>query len=144
MEGDATSLAAAQAWDVADRKAHSDLVLDINPMKLKQIKGCNTALEVWEKLHSIYQSKGPARNATLLKKLTLQKMAEDGDLREHICGFFDAVDKLHEMEVDINEDLLTIMLLYSLPPTFENFRCAIVTRRSLQARIIEDQNHRRN
>ena len=29
------------------------------------------------------------------------------------------------MGIDINSELLAIMLLYSLPPSFENFRCAI-------------------
>jgi hypothetical protein len=41
-------------------------------------------------------------------------MEESGDVREHIDMFFDAVDKLQEMDVEINRDLLAIMLLYSL------------------------------
>ena len=35
--------AAAKAWEMADRKARSDLVLAINSSELKQIKGCGTA-----------------------------------------------------------------------------------------------------
>ena len=58
-------------------------------------------------------------------------MAEGEDVREHIRRFFDAVDKLHEMEVEINQDLLTILVLYSLPGSFENFRCAIESRDEL-------------
>lgn len=131
-------------------KAHSDLILAISPSELKQIKGCDTAHAVWEKLHSIYQSKGPARKATLLKQLMLHKMAEKECVREHIRNFFDAVDKLQEMEVEINEDLLTIMLLYSLPPSYENFRCAIETRddlpkpESLKIKIIEESDARKS
>lgn len=45
--------------------------------------------------------------------------------------FFNAVDKLSAMDVHINGDLLTIMLLYSLPPSYENFRCAIESRDEL-------------
>jgi hypothetical protein len=97
----------------------------------------------------IYQSKGPARKATLLKQLTLQRMEESGDVREHIDMFFDAVDKLQEMEVEINRDLLAIMLLYSLPDSFENFRCAIESRDHLptpdvlRVKIIEESNARK-
>lgn len=58
-------------------------------------------------------------------------MKNGGDIREHIRKFFDAVDKLGEMEVDIHPDLLSIMLLYSLPSSFENFRCAIEARDQL-------------
>lgn len=114
---------AVQTWDKNDNKAKSDIILSISPSELKQVKGCVTSREVWLKLESIYQSKGPARKATLLKQLTLQRMEGGGDVREHVSKFFDAVDKLSEMEVIINPDLLAIMLLYSLPPNFENFRC---------------------
>lgn len=52
------------------------------------------------------------------------------------------------MNIEINGDLLTIMLLYSLPDNFENFRCAIETRdtlpdvESLKVKIIEENDAR--
>jgi hypothetical protein len=147
--GDVESEAAAQQWVKNDSKAKSDIILAINPSELKQIKGCGSSREVWLKLEGIYQSKGPARKATLLKQLTLQRMEESGDVREHIDMFFDAVDKLQDMEVEINRDLLAIMLLYSLPDSFENFRCAIESRDHLptpdvlRVKIIEESNARK-
>ena len=85
------------------------------------------------KLERIYQSRGPTRKATLLKQLALQRMEESDDIREHTRKFFDPVDKRDEIDVDISPDLLAIMLLYSLPPSFENFRCAIESRDKLPA-----------
>jgi hypothetical protein len=76
-------------------------------------------------------------------------MEESGDVREHIDMFFHAVDKLQEMEVEINRDLLAIMLLYGLPDSFENFRCAIESRDHLPTpdvfpvKIIEESNARK-
>lgn len=122
----------------------------INPTELKQVKGCETSREVWLKLKNIYQSRGPARKATLLKQLALQRMDETGVVRSHIDKFFDAVDKLNEMDVVINSDLLAIMLLYSLPSRFENFRCAIESRDELptlevlKLKIIEESEARKN
>lgn len=55
-------------------------------------------------------------------------MEENEDILEHVRKFF---NKLNEMGIDINLDLLAIMLLYSLPPSFENFRCAIESRDEL-------------
>lgn len=75
-------------------------------------------------------------------------MDDGGDVREHVSNIFDAVDKLSEMEVTINPDLLAIMLLYSLPPRFENFRCAIESRdelpspETLRIKIIEESDAR--
>ena len=124
LAGDETTQRAVEQWEQADLKALSDLILGINPSELKQIKRCVTSNAVWATLHAIYQYKGPARKATLLKQLILHKMQEGEDVRDHISKFFDAVDKLEEMEVNVNQDL-TILLLYSLPETYENFRCAI-------------------
>lgn len=149
VKGDAASVAAG-AWDIEDRKARSDIILAIKPSELKQIKGCGTSRDVWQKLKSIYQSTGPARKATLLKMLTLLKMADDGDVHDHLQKFFDIIDKLSEMDIDVNKDLLTVMLLYSLPVSFENFRCAIESRDELptpeilRVKIVEEYEARKN
>lgn len=131
VAGNAASAEAARNWDIGDKKAKADIILSIKPSELKQIKRCNTSREVWLKLKSIYQSSGPARKATLLKQLMLHKMDDTEDVRDHLRRFFDTIDKLSEMDVDINADLLIIMLLYSLPPNFDNFRCAIESRDEL-------------
>lgn len=149
-EGDqqAQQQAALDNWIAQDRKAKSDLILSISPSELMQIRGCETSREIWTKLECTYASKGPARKANLLKQLILQKLPDNGDLREHLSRFFDIVDKLNVMNIEINGDLLTIMLLYSLPDGFENFRCAIETRdqlpdaESLKVKILEENDAR--
>ena len=50
---------------------------------------------------------------------------------DHLRNFFGTVDKLDEMEILIAEDLLDILLLYSILDTYENFRCAIEARNEL-------------
>lgn len=143
---DSASAARIAAWIKRDSKAKSDIVLSIGSSELKQIKGCITLHAVWLKLESVYQSRGPARKATLLKQLMLHRMEDGGDVREHIGRFFDAVDKLKDMEVDV----LAIALLYSLPPSFDNFRMAIESRdnlpdpEALRIKIIEEHDARRN
>jgi len=36
----------------------------------------------------------------------LQRMSDGGDMKDHLSKFFDAVDKLKEMEVKIDNDLV--------------------------------------
>ncbi|GAB1861620.1 hypothetical protein CAJAP_02699 [Camponotus japonicus] len=54
------------------------------------------------------------------------------------------------MEVEINTDLLAILLLCSLPSTFDNFRCAIESRdelpspETLRVKIIEESDTRKH
>jgi hypothetical protein len=52
-------------------------------------------------------------------------MKNGEDMRDHIRNFFDVVDKLEEMELCIINDLLAILLLYSIPDEYEPFRIAI-------------------
>ena len=63
-------------------------------------------------------------------------MQEGEDVRDYVSRFFDAVDKLEEMDVNVNQDLLTILLLYSLPETYKNFRCHL-NERNLK-RVMKD------
>jgi hypothetical protein len=122
---------AVTTWESNDAKARSDLILTICPSELKQIKNCPTSKDIWNKLHSFYQSQGPARKAMLLKTLILLKMKNGEDMRDHIRNFFDVVDKLEEMELCIINDLLAILLLYSIPDEYETFRIAIETQEKL-------------
>ncbi|CAB0000589.1 unnamed protein product, partial [Nesidiocoris tenuis] len=76
---------------------------------------------------------------------------KDGNVvRQHLNLFFDAVDKLKDMEIEIHDDLLSIMMLYSLSPEFENFRVAIESRDKLptpyelRIKIIEEADARGN
>lgn len=101
IQGNLESEAAVNRWLEKDSKVKSDLILSISASELKQVKGCQTSQDIWLKLESIFQSKGPARKATLLKRLTIQKMEAGDDVRDHMTKFFDAVDKLSEMDVVI-------------------------------------------
>ncbi|KAJ3663597.1 hypothetical protein Zmor_007844 [Zophobas morio] len=142
--------AEVQEWTNRDEKAKSDLILSIGASQLKMVKNCATSRELWQKLEDTFQSRGPARKASLLKNLTLKKMNEGDDIHEHLHEFFDSVDKLAEMDVNINDDLLAIMLLYSLPASFENFRVAIESRDvlptpdNLRTKITEEYGARKN
>ena len=76
-------------------------------------------------MEATFQSKGSARKATLLKRIALARLNEGANVRDHLNEFFDAVSKLKEIKVTIGDDLLAILLLYSLPESYETFRCEL-------------------
>ncbi|XP_050672420.1 uncharacterized protein LOC126970513 isoform X1 [Leptidea sinapis] len=133
-----------------DELALAELFLIISPGELKQVKNCQTSKDVWDTLESIYYSKGPARKASLLKELILKKKKDGDNIVNHLNKFMDIVDKLADMDIPINKDLLSIMMLYSLPQSFENFRIAIESRDdlpdpdNLKIKIIEEAEARKN
>lgn len=124
---------ATAAWVKSDKKARADIILAMEPSELCHVKHCATSKEVWAKLVEVYQSKGPARKATLLKQLLFSKMGEGDNMTEHLNKFFNTVDRLTELEIEVSDDLLAILLLYSVPSSYENFRCAIEARDDLPA-----------
>lgn len=153
LDDDVNSKQECDNWIDMDEKAKADLILCISPSELKQIKNCGTSSDIWKKLEEIYQSKGPARKASLLKLLIQHKMSDSSTgvcIRDHLRKFFDIVDRLSEMDIKIDDDLLTVMLLYSLPSNFENFRCAIESRdelpkpEALRIKIVEESDARRH
>lgn len=86
-EEDVKSKEAFEKWSEMDQKAKADIILCISPSELKQIKYSETSFDVWKKLEEIYQSKGPARKATLLKTLIQHKMSDSSSatsVRDHL------------------------------------------------------------
>ena len=91
---------------------HADIILAINAIELYHIKHCTTLKDVLYKLKEVYESKRPAKLATLLKILLFKKIKENEIMNEHINTFFNIVDKLKEMDIKVVDDLLLIPLLY--------------------------------
>lgn len=137
-------------WIKNDGKAESDILLAVSPSELIALDGLETSKAIWDKLKSLYQSSGPARKASLLKKLVLTRMQEEDDLKKHISDFFDAVKKLKEIGLVVIDELLAILLLYSLPDSFAMFRTAMESRddlpstEALKVKIVEDFDGRKS
>lgn len=52
--------------------------------------------------------KGLAGKATLLKNLLFAKMNEGKSMPKQLNNFFNTVDKLHKIELNVADDLLSI------------------------------------
>jgi len=130
-ERTANNAEAVTAWKDEDEKAKADLYLAINDVELKQVKNCTTARDIWLKLESIFESKRPVKKASLWRRLTTHQLKVGGNVRIHIDEFFNIVNKLSELNIEIGDELQSIMLLHSLPENFDNLRCAIESRDNL-------------
>jgi len=58
-------------------------------------------------------------------------MKNGDDMHSHLPKFFDNLDKILEMDMQVMDDLVTILLLYSVPEEYEQFRVAIETQDKL-------------
>ncbi|UYV80249.1 hypothetical protein LAZ67_18002148 [Cordylochernes scorpioides] len=105
--------------------------------------------QAWKKIEEVYRPKGPATRVSLTKRLIQMKMRPNDDLKDYLSKFTSLVDNLGEIGAQVPEDFLVILLLCSLPESYEGFRTAIETRdelpklETLKVKIIEEDQRQR-
>ncbi|KOC63053.1 hypothetical protein WH47_04907, partial [Habropoda laboriosa] len=62
------------------------------------------------------------------KQLLFNKLKEGESMNEYLNTFLGIVDKLLEMDIHVSNDLLAILLLHSVPDSYDVFRYAIEAR----------------
>ncbi|KAI0516536.1 hypothetical protein KFK09_009213 [Dendrobium nobile] len=101
-------------------KAHSIIILSIVDEVLREVAEEDTALKVWRKLESIYMKKSLTNRLLLKKQLYTLQMEENQELRKHLDDFNKLILDLRNVDVKIDEEDQGIILLSSLPKTYEN------------------------
>ncbi|KAG8239408.1 hypothetical protein J437_LFUL019165 [Ladona fulva] len=94
----------------------------------KYVDGLSADLQVWERLKSEFASSGPVKEAGLLKHISKYKICKGDDIRSQLMDFFDISVQLESLDIAVNLELLTIILLNSLLANFDVFRGAIQAR----------------
>lgn len=112
-------------WQEKDEKAHSDIVLGIGTNEIGIAADTKTSHELWKKIEDEFQAQRPALKACLLKQFLYGKMTETTDINDHLKQFFKNLQSLKVMNINFSDDVVAIVLLYSLPPSLDTFRCAI-------------------
>jgi len=118
----------AQDWMKKDAKALALINLSITHSQLSHVKKAETSRGAWDILKGVFESKGPVRKATLYKQLLRMEKGPNITMTQHVNEFSSKAGQLEEAGIEIPEELLSIMLLGSLPTQFENFSVAIESR----------------
>ncbi|UYV66573.1 hypothetical protein LAZ67_4002149, partial [Cordylochernes scorpioides] len=132
-------------WEKNDQKALATIVLSLSPPEIIHVKKCTTSAEAWKILNKVHQPKGPATKVFLTKQLILLKMNPNERLQDYLNKFSSLADRLSEMDAQVPEDFLSILLLCSLPESYEGFRTAIETRdelpsfEALKVKMLEEE-----
>src|ERR1700754_1306763 len=71
-------------WVKRDNKARVTIRLALSDSILATVRSCDTALSVWEKLASIFESKSLVNRLFMRRKLLTMKMSEGDALSTHI------------------------------------------------------------
>ena len=134
-----------QVWVKKDSKALALINLSVSHSQLSHIKKATTSSEAWNGLKTVFESRGPVRKAALYKQLLRMEKEPDIAITQYVSKFTNKAEQLEEAGIKIPDELLSIMLLSSLPTEFENFCIAIEsqdnlpTLENLKIKIIEEE-----
>lgn len=125
---DAPAVAAHDAslkiWDKADRSASQVIVKSIESKVLSLLVTCETARDMWVKLHAIYEQQTQQAAHTVQAEFFNFSMDQTDDLVSHIAKFEGLVLRLQQMKVKPDESSLMVKLLDTLPDDYESLRQA--------------------
>ncbi|GKF14194.1 hypothetical protein Tco_0055656 [Tanacetum coccineum] len=88
---------------------------------LREVTGDTTAARVWSKLETLYMTKSLANKLYLKKKLYTFCMPAGRKISEHIDEFNKIVFDIANIEVKFEDEDLALLLLTSLPASYEHF-----------------------
>ena len=118
-------------FETKNEKAMASIILSLHPSQLNHVKNCETDFVAWKILHDIHQLSGPARKVMLFRKSLQFSLAEGGIIGEHMNVLSSLVDQLAEFKITVNEAMIVILLLSSLPKSYEGFVVAMESRDTL-------------
>lgn len=114
-----------------NEKALATIMLGLNKDLLVLISHCKTAKEAWDKIEKEFWRDTPSRKVSLYKQLHRLNLSEFSGVQEYLMAFTTIADQLNEFKVCFDEDMLVIILLDSLPETYNTFITAIETQKEL-------------
>nr|GEV90248.1 retrovirus-related Pol polyprotein from transposon TNT 1-94 [Tanacetum cinerariifolium] len=111
----------AQTKAELNKKAHSAVILCFGNKVLREVTWETTAAGVWSKLETLYMTKSLANKLYLRKKLYTFYMPAERKISEHIDEFNKIVLDLANIEIKFKDEDLALLLLTSLPASYEHF-----------------------
>ncbi|GKE59011.1 hypothetical protein Tco_1498196 [Tanacetum coccineum] len=103
------------------KKAHNALLLCLGNKVLREVNKEASDVRVWLKLETLYMIKSLANKLYLKKKLFTFYMHSGKKLSKHIDEFNKLIGDLAHIDVDIDDEDQALMLLTSLPSSYDNF-----------------------
>jgi hypothetical protein len=107
-------------WEEMDAKAASAIHLNLLDEVIHNVIDEDNAKSIWQKLESLYMAKNLTNKLYVKKQLYGLQMEENTDLLEHLNKFNMLNTQLLNFGVKIGEEDKAILLLASLPPSYNH------------------------
>ncbi|KAJ4715159.1 Retrovirus-related Pol polyprotein from transposon TNT 1-94 [Melia azedarach] len=106
---------------VLEEKAHSTIMLCLADDIITKVVEEETAQGLWVKLEGLYMTKSLTNKLLLKQRLFSLRMQEGMPLRYHLDQLNTILLELRNIDVKVEDEDATLILLVSLPLSYENF-----------------------
>ncbi|KAG8492272.1 hypothetical protein CXB51_009917 [Gossypium anomalum] len=113
-------------WKELDEKALSAIQLCLANTVLQEVLVKKTLSALWKRLDTLYATKSLANRLVLKQHIFTFRMNEGELLRGHISQFITLLNDLKNVEVHIDDEDMTMLLLCSFPPSYKSFRDTLI------------------
>ena len=117
------------AYRLKSDKAYSLIALSVNKNIQVHISTTTDPLKAWEILQKPFEFVSITQIVRLTRRFYAATMKEDGDLMEHITYMTSLAEQLREMKEEISDKKFAIVILGSLPESYENFISSLNTQK---------------
>lgn len=111
----------AAVLEALKEKAFSIILLCLADEVIIEVSNEKTAASLWQKLESLYMTKSLTNKLLLKQRLFALRMQEDIELHDHLDMLNSILLELRNIDVKVEDEDATLILLVSLPNSFENF-----------------------
>ncbi len=111
---------ASADYNEKEMKAFALFCEHLTNAQLAHIQYCDNVKSAWEALCGVHETKTIGNKLFLRRRFFTIKMQEGDDMLVHINIVEALADQLRSIEVNITDEDVYMVLLMSLPPSFDN------------------------
>ncbi|KAI5634819.1 gag-polypeptide of LTR copia-type domain-containing protein [Phthorimaea operculella] len=108
------------AWIKKDIKAQSVIVSRLSEEAMIHVLTCETAADMWAKLHSVFEAKS-ATSTLMLQQKFLQSKYEGGELSVYLAKVQEMACKLKQAGETVSDKFIMTKVLMALPDEYSHF-----------------------
>ncbi|KAH9679108.1 reverse transcriptase Ty1/copia-type domain-containing protein [Citrus sinensis] len=123
--GGSSSTTSEQAAEI-DKKARSTIILSLGDSVIREVAKERTVAGLWTKLKNLYMTKSLSNRLYIKRKMFSLRMMEGSSLDEHIDEFNKVCDALETIDEGLNDESKALVLISSLPKSYEHFVDALL------------------
>ena len=106
---------------IQEEKAHATIMLCLADDVIIEVSEEDKAAGQWLKLESLYMTKSLTNKLFMKQRLFTLRMQEDTQIRKHLDQLNSIMLELRNIDVKVEDEDVALILLVSLPRSYENF-----------------------